>query len=158
MRRQTSAECDEVCCRDDAGDKALAAANATPYDAIVLDLLAERAPGANERPVRFVGGLLGQWGMWTRRAVALLEAVQKCRREGGAGALGLLALGQQITDANAARSPAPAAIASNQRRDAGAAGGCFEGSPGSTRSPVPRDEDRPEHPRAKCQRCVLLHQ
>jgi hypothetical protein len=34
--------------------------------------------------------------------VALLEAVQRCRREGGAGALGLLALGQQLTDANAA--------------------------------------------------------
>ena len=68
-------------------------------DAIVLDLLAE-LPG--EPSVRFVGGLLGQWGVWTRRAVAMLEAVKRCRREGGAGALGLLALGQQLTDANAA--------------------------------------------------------
>jgi dihydrodipicolinate synthase/N-acetylneuraminate lyase len=82
-----------------AGEVALYTGN---DDAIVLDLLAEYSPGANERPVRFVGGLLGQWGVWTRRAVALLEAVQKCRREGGAGALGLLALGQQITDANGA--------------------------------------------------------
>ena len=54
------------------------------------------------RPVRFVGGLLGQWGVWTRRAVELLEAVKECRGAGGAGALPLLALGQQITDANAA--------------------------------------------------------
>jgi dihydrodipicolinate synthase/N-acetylneuraminate lyase len=68
-------------------------------DAIVLDLLAE-LPG--DPPVRLVGGLLGQWGVWTRRAVELLEAVKRCRREGGAGALALLALGQQITDANAA--------------------------------------------------------
>jgi dihydrodipicolinate synthase/N-acetylneuraminate lyase len=82
-----------------AGEVALYTGN---DDAIVLDLLADHAPGANERPLRFVGGLLGQWGVWTRRAVALLEAVKKCRREGGAGALGLLALGQQITDANAA--------------------------------------------------------
>jgi len=68
-------------------------------DAIVLDLLAD-FPG--DPPVRFVGGLLGQWGVWTRRAVELLEAVKRCRREGGAGAIELLALGQQLTDANAA--------------------------------------------------------
>jgi dihydrodipicolinate synthase/N-acetylneuraminate lyase len=79
-----------------AGEVALYTGN---DDAIVVDLLAE-LPG---RPaVRFVGGLLGQWGVWTRRAVALLEAAQRCRREGGSGALGLLALGQQLTDANAA--------------------------------------------------------
>jgi hypothetical protein len=34
--------------------------------------------------------------------VELLEAVKRCRGDGGAGALGLLALGQQLTDANAA--------------------------------------------------------
>jgi len=68
-------------------------------DAIVLDLLAD-FPG--EPSVCFVGGLLGQWGVWTRRAVELLEAVKRSRREGGKGALELLALGQQLTDANAA--------------------------------------------------------
>jgi dihydrodipicolinate synthase/N-acetylneuraminate lyase len=68
-------------------------------DAIALDLLAAFPA---ERPVRFVGGLLGQWGVWTRRAVELLESVKRCRREGGSGALDLLALGQQLTDANAA--------------------------------------------------------
>jgi dihydrodipicolinate synthase/N-acetylneuraminate lyase len=68
-------------------------------DAIVADLLSD-FPGAS--PVRFVGGLLGQWGVWTRRAVELLAAVKRCRCESGAGALELLALGQQLTDANAA--------------------------------------------------------
>jgi len=71
-------------------------------DAIVADLLADFAPGPAAAAVRFAGGLLGQWGVWTRRAVELLEAVKRCRREGGAGALELLALGQQLTDANAA--------------------------------------------------------
>lgn len=79
-----------------AGEVALYTGN---DDAIVPDLLAE-LPG--EPPARFVGGLLGQWGVWTRRAVELLEAVKRCRREGGKGALELLALGQQLTDANAA--------------------------------------------------------
>jgi dihydrodipicolinate synthase/N-acetylneuraminate lyase len=60
-------------------------------DAIVADLLAG-----------FAGGLLGQWAVWTRRAVELLAAVQVCRRRGGAQAPDLLALGQRLTDANAA--------------------------------------------------------
>ena len=68
-------------------------------DAIVLDLLAEFPA---EPRVRCVGGLLGQWGVWTRRAVELLDAVKHCRSDGGRGALELLALGQQLTDANAA--------------------------------------------------------
>jgi dihydrodipicolinate synthase/N-acetylneuraminate lyase len=68
-------------------------------DAIVLDLLAEFPA---EPKVRCVGGLLGQWGVWTRRAVELLDAVKGCRSDGGKGALELLALGQQLTDANGA--------------------------------------------------------
>jgi dihydrodipicolinate synthase/N-acetylneuraminate lyase len=79
-----------------AGDVALYTGN---DDAIVLDLLADFPA---EPRVRFVGGLLGQWGVWTRRAVELLESVKRCRREGGASSLELLALGQQLTDANAA--------------------------------------------------------
>jgi dihydrodipicolinate synthase/N-acetylneuraminate lyase len=82
-----------------AGEVALYTGN---DDAIVPDLLAELPAGPGGSSARFVGGLLGQWGVWTRRAVELLEAVKRCRREGGAGALELLALGQQITDANAA--------------------------------------------------------
>jgi dihydrodipicolinate synthase/N-acetylneuraminate lyase len=82
-----------------AGEVALYTGN---DDAIVLDLLAEYPGERGGPPVRFVGGLLGQWGVWTRKAVELLEAVKECRREGGRGALELLALGQQLTDANAA--------------------------------------------------------
>jgi dihydrodipicolinate synthase/N-acetylneuraminate lyase len=71
-------------------------------DAIVADLLSGLPFGPHAAPVRFVGGLLGQWGVWTRRAVELLDAVKGCRARGGQGALELLALGQQLTDANAA--------------------------------------------------------
>lgn len=71
-------------------------------DAIVTDLLADFPAASGGRPLRFAGGLLGQWGVWTRRAVELLEAVKACRRRDGEGALDLLALGQQLTDANGA--------------------------------------------------------
>ena len=70
-------------------------------DAIVADLLSSLPVGPHAAPVRFVGGLLGQWGVWTRRAVELLASVKECRARGGQGALELLALGQQLTDANA---------------------------------------------------------
>ena len=87
-----------------AGEVALYTGN---DDTIVLDLLADfapPAPGGGSPParVRFSGGLLGQWAAWTRRAVELLEAVVDCRRNGGAGALELLTLGQRLTDANGA--------------------------------------------------------
>jgi hypothetical protein len=87
-----------------AGEVALYTGN---DDAIVLDLLADFVPsiptaGTPGPPVRFSGGLLGQWAAWTRGAVELLEAVEECRRSGGAGALELLALGQRLTDANGA--------------------------------------------------------
>ncbi|HEV2379208.1 MAG TPA: dihydrodipicolinate synthase family protein [Terriglobia bacterium] len=73
-------------------------------DNIVGDLMSEfrfRAPGGTT-VIRFAGGLLGHWAVWTRRAVDLLEAVQRCRENGGEGALELLAQAAEITDANAA--------------------------------------------------------
>jgi dihydrodipicolinate synthase/N-acetylneuraminate lyase len=86
-----------------AGEVALYTGN---DDTIVPDLLADFVPPApragSSARVRFSGGLLGQWAAWTRRAVELLEAVKDCRRNGGAGALELLALGQRLTDANGA--------------------------------------------------------
>jgi dihydrodipicolinate synthase/N-acetylneuraminate lyase len=69
-------------------------------DAIVADLLADFDLGVGER-VSFAGGLLGHWAVWTHRAVELLDAVRSCR-EGGGAPHRLLALGHQITDANAA--------------------------------------------------------
>lgn len=65
-------------------------------DHIVPDLQAEHRfrVGAETVAVRFAGGLLGQWAVWTRRAVELLEAVR-----GGAVDP---ALAGELTDANAA--------------------------------------------------------
>jgi dihydrodipicolinate synthase/N-acetylneuraminate lyase len=71
-------------------------------DAIVFDLLADFPLGKGGTGIRFAGGLLGQWAVWTRQAVLLLEALQASRRRDGEGAQGLLSLGHQLTDANAA--------------------------------------------------------
>ncbi|MDX2057734.1 MAG: dihydrodipicolinate synthase family protein [Gemmatimonadales bacterium] len=72
-------------------------------DAIVADLTARfRFPGPDGRPVslRFVGGLLGHWACWTRRAVAL---VGRCRElRGGALPGDLARIGTATTDANGA--------------------------------------------------------
>jgi dihydrodipicolinate synthase/N-acetylneuraminate lyase len=72
-------------------------------DAIVADLLTP-FPGGDACPVlRFRGGLLGQWAVWTHSAVSLLDrclAVQSDARANDA--LPLLATGAQLTDANAA--------------------------------------------------------
>ncbi len=72
-------------------------------DAIVQDLVTtfRFGPDPDLPPLRFVGGLLGHWAVWTRSAV---EIVARCRaeREAGAVTAGLLTLGAQVTDANAA--------------------------------------------------------
>ncbi|MFN7826992.1 MAG: dihydrodipicolinate synthase family protein [Acidobacteriota bacterium] len=64
-------------------------------DNIVADLLTEFRFGAQR--LRFVGGLLGHWAVWTRRAVELVEAVQA-----GGDTAELLARSAETTDANAA--------------------------------------------------------
>ena len=67
-------------------------------DSIVTDLLTPYpVPDGSSR--RIVGGLLGQWAVWTRRAVDLLERV---KRDTGAPALTWLREGAAITDANGA--------------------------------------------------------
>jgi dihydrodipicolinate synthase/N-acetylneuraminate lyase len=63
-------------------------------DHIVLDLL-------TPFPRRIVGGLLGQWAVWTRRAVELLEACHAAVALGEVP-LDLLRQAAQLTDANAA--------------------------------------------------------
>lgn len=69
-------------------------------DNIIPDLLSDfRLNGAD---VTFRGGLLGQWAVWTRRAVDLLESVQRCRAGGGSGAAEILAQSAALTDANSA--------------------------------------------------------
>ena len=79
-------------------------------DNIVADLLTQfdfGAPGTDTSstdapPLRIVGGLLGQWAVWTRAAAAMLQAIHS---QGAAGALDYrhwLTYNAQLTDANAA--------------------------------------------------------
>jgi hypothetical protein len=75
-------------------------------DGIVIDLLTPFPAGENRAPVHFRGGLLGQWAMWTRNAVSLLNRclaiLQDGSGHGSNDALGLLAIGAELTDVNAA--------------------------------------------------------
>jgi dihydrodipicolinate synthase/N-acetylneuraminate lyase len=72
-------------------------------DNIVADLLTPYSIDVGgTRVTRWIdGGLLGQWAVWTRTAVRLLERIKRAR---AAGAIdpSLLALGAALTDANAA--------------------------------------------------------
>jgi hypothetical protein len=75
-------------------------------DAIVSDLLTPFPSEGNGQPLRFSGGLLGQWAVWTSRAVEILRrchAVTTDRSTAGDDdVVPLLALGAELTDANAA--------------------------------------------------------
>jgi len=64
-------------------------------DAIVADLLTPFRVAGKER--RIVGGLLGHWSVWTKRAVELLD---RCHH--AAATPDLLRLGVEVTDSNAA--------------------------------------------------------
>ena len=72
-------------------------------DHIVLDLLTRYRVSGRRSITRFVGGLLGQWAMWTSKAADTLEA---CRAASGRGTgsipPSLLTLAAQLTDANGA--------------------------------------------------------
>jgi hypothetical protein len=69
-------------------------------DHIVHDLLAPFRCG--RRDVRIVGGLLGHWAFWTRRAALLHATCRRVTRGGRPVPQTLLALAEQVTDANAA--------------------------------------------------------
>jgi dihydrodipicolinate synthase/N-acetylneuraminate lyase len=69
-------------------------------DNIIADLLTEFRVA--DQCLNFRGGLLGQWAVWTRRAVQLLETVHACRDAGGQGAAEILAGSAALTDANGA--------------------------------------------------------
>ena len=68
-------------------------------DAIVADLLTPFPVRGTDSALRFSGGLLGQWAVWTKSAVDLLC---RCRAASGEECLRLLALGAELTDVNAA--------------------------------------------------------
>ncbi|GAA1719695.1 dihydrodipicolinate synthase family protein [Fodinicola feengrottensis] len=74
-------------------------------DNIVVDLLTPYRFG--ETTVHIVGGLLGQWAVWTPAAVALHAEVRAMVRNGEAVPLELLTRAAQLTDANAAVFDAP---------------------------------------------------
>ena len=69
-------------------------------DNIVADLTTPFPFGAGEAR-RIVGGLLGQWAVWTRRAVELLDRA-RAASEGDHVPADLLRIGAALTDANAA--------------------------------------------------------
>jgi dihydrodipicolinate synthase/N-acetylneuraminate lyase len=77
-----------------AGEVALYTGN---DDNILNDLLTEFNFGS--RSIRIAGGLLGHWAVWTKIAVSHLALAKRHSEQIPAE---LLALGQQITDANAA--------------------------------------------------------
>ena len=76
-------------------------------DSIVADLVTP-FPRKDGAPLRFSGGLLGQWAVWTNKAVDILCRCHAITRRPSAGSshhdelLRLLQLGAELTDANAA--------------------------------------------------------
>jgi dihydrodipicolinate synthase/N-acetylneuraminate lyase len=68
-------------------------------DTIVQDLMTPYPVGEG---VRFVGGLLGQWSVWTKTAVELLDEIEGYRESGDSVPQSLLERGAALTDANAA--------------------------------------------------------
>ncbi len=76
-------------------------------DNIVADLITDFAvgrepPGRGDPPLQIVGGLLGQWAVWTRRAVETLAAIRAQRAADQLDYRHWLAYNSQLTDANAA--------------------------------------------------------
>jgi hypothetical protein len=73
-------------------------------DHILADLVTPHQVMVDGREVHieFVGGLLGQWSVWVRGAVELLERARLARGGDGAAMRQLLTLDGHLTDANAA--------------------------------------------------------
>lgn len=74
-------------------------------DHIVLDLITPfviRDSSGREKTIRFRGGLLGQWSVWTRRAVEMLAELRPLSELGSAIPQRVLSLAQTLTDANSA--------------------------------------------------------
>jgi hypothetical protein len=73
-------------------------------DNIIVDLTTPYVfrTETGEASLRIVGGLLGQWACWTRRAVENLEAIRKMRGAGRPVPREMLALAAQLTLANKA--------------------------------------------------------
>jgi hypothetical protein len=73
-------------------------------DNIVMDLLTPYRINVNGKVVerRIVGGLLGHWSVWTKKAVELLDECHAAVRAGKGASNALLARSIEVTDSNAA--------------------------------------------------------
>lgn len=73
-------------------------------DNLVADLLTPYRIVVDGKSIekRIVGGLLGHWAVWTKRAVELLEEIKRYRDDDGKIPVELLRRGIEVTDANAA--------------------------------------------------------
>src|SRR2546421_6619109 len=73
-------------------------------DNIVLDLLTPYRFRVGNKAVerRMVGGLLGHWSVWTRKAVELLEECRRTLADSGKIPAAMLRLSVEVTDCNAA--------------------------------------------------------
>jgi len=69
-------------------------------DNIVLDLITPYRINGRER--RIVGGLLGHWSVWTKKAVELLDECHSVVERGGDASSELLRRSIEVTDCNAA--------------------------------------------------------
>ena len=90
-----------VCYSDRRNEIALYTGN---DDNIVADLLTNYRFVVNGEFVekRIVGGLLGHWAVWTKKAVDLLDQIKKCRSEADTQIDSLLTTNIEVTDMNAA--------------------------------------------------------
>lgn len=73
-------------------------------DNIVMDLLTPFRFQANGKPVerRIVGGLLGHWSVWVKKAVELLDECHEIVRKGEGASDEMLRRSIEVTDCNAA--------------------------------------------------------
>lgn len=73
-------------------------------DNIVLDLITPYSLVVNRKVVhkRIVGGLLGHWSVWTKKAVELLEECHRFVNSSGLLSVDLLSKAVEVTDSNAA--------------------------------------------------------
>lgn len=72
-------------------------------DNLLSDLLTTYRIRVHDKVIekKIVGGLLGHWAVWTKKAVELFEEIKRVRDKSYIPA-NLLTIGQEITDANAA--------------------------------------------------------
>ena len=74
-------------------------------DSIVIDLLTPyrvAGPDGSTCHLHFVGGLLGHWAVWTKKAAEILNRIHDIIEAGGPIPADMLTLAAEVTDANAA--------------------------------------------------------